>query len=120
MNATEKEKTRTAPAAPGPGRMTYAGQLRLALRLARRLARSRALARSVAIVFVAALLVMAMFITLRTLSLSGEQVADRDLGRFDAQVGSGSGVNLLPGDDIFVADLEARVRDVGVTDAEVS
>ncbi|GAB2953260.1 hypothetical protein GCM10023080_009920 [Streptomyces pseudoechinosporeus] len=99
--------------------MTYAGQLRLALRLARRLARSRTLARSVAIVFVAALLVMAMFVTLRTLSLSGEQVADRDLGRFGAKVGYGSGVTLLPGDDTFVADLEARARETGVKGAEI-
>ncbi|WP_171108360.1 MULTISPECIES: hypothetical protein [unclassified Streptomyces] len=121
MNARENatEKTSTAPAPPEPSRMTYAGQLRLALRLARRLGRSRAQARSVAIVFVAALLVMAMFVTLRTLSLSGEQVADRDLGRFGAKVGYGSGVALLPGDDTFVADLEARARETGVKDAEI-
>ncbi|MBD0842374.1 hypothetical protein [Streptomyces sp. TRM68416] len=100
-------------------RMTRSGQIRLALRLARRLARSRPLARSVSIVFVAALLVMAMFVTLRTLSLSGEQVADNELGRFGAKVGYGSGVALLPGDDTFVTDLRARLRDAGVTGAEV-
>lgn len=101
------------------GRVTLAGQVRLTSRLARRLARSRALARSVAIVFVAALLVMAMFVTLRTLSLSGEQVADNELGRFGAKVGYGSGVSLLPGDDTFLADLRSRVRDAGATDAEI-
>ncbi|MGC9543407.1 hypothetical protein [Streptomyces sp. UG1] len=101
------------------GRMTFTGQVRLALRLARRLARSRPLARSVAIVFVAALLVMAMFVTLRTLSLSGEQVADNEMGRFGAKVGYGSGVSLAPGDDTFLTDLGARVRQAGVPDAEV-
>ncbi|PJE97678.1 hypothetical protein CUT44_11125 [Streptomyces carminius] len=99
--------------------MTSADQFRLTLRLARRLARSRALARSVAVVFVAALLVMAMFVTLRTLSLSGDQVADGQLGRFDARVGYGSGVVLPPGDDTFVTELRTRVREAGVTGAEV-
>ncbi|GAB2732352.1 hypothetical protein [Streptomyces bullii] len=102
-----------------PAGTTYDGQLRLALRLARRLARSRALARSVALVFVAALLVMAMFVTLRTLSLSGDQVADNELGRYGAKVGYGSGVSLLPGDDTFVTDLRSRLRAAGATDADV-
>jgi hypothetical protein len=103
------------PSAP----LTHGDRVRLTFRLARRLARSRALARSVALVFVAALLVMAMFVTLRTLSLSGEQVADNELGRFGAKVGYGSGVSLLPGDDTFVEDLRSRLRAAGATDAEV-
>lgn len=122
MTATERATPRgttTAPAPPGPNGLTNAGQLRLALRLARRLARSRALGRSVAIVFVAALLVMGMFVTLRTLSLSGEQVADRDLGRFGAKVGYSSGVSLAPGDGTFVADLTAEVRETGAEGADV-
>ncbi|MEU1849093.1 hypothetical protein ABZ499_07300 [Streptomyces sp. NPDC019990] len=105
----------STPAAP----LTYGGRVRLTLRIARRLARSRALARSVGLVFVAALLVMAMFVTLRTLSLSGEQVADNELGRFQAKVGYGSGVSLRPGEHTFVEDLRTRLRTAGVTGAEV-
>ncbi|MGW0839344.1 hypothetical protein ACWD26_04115 [Streptomyces sp. NPDC002787] len=110
---------RTAHGRTPYGRMTFADRARLTSRIARRLARSRALARSVAIVFVAALLVMGMFVTLRTLSLSGEQVADNELGRFGAKVGYGSGVSLSPGDDTFLADLRSRVRDAGATHPEV-
>ncbi|MFF9778335.1 hypothetical protein ACF1HJ_32335 [Streptomyces sp. NPDC013978] len=116
---------RTTPARTAPpgttayGRMAFADRARLTARLARRLARSRALARSVAIVFVAGLLVMGMFVTLRTLSLSGEQVAQNELGRFGAKVGYGSGVSLPPGDDTFLADLRSRMRDAGASDAEI-
>ncbi|MFD0782823.1 hypothetical protein ACFQZ8_02615 [Micromonospora azadirachtae] len=94
------------------------GQFRFALRLARRLARSRDLARSVVIVMVAGLFVMAMFITLRTLSLSGAQVADRDLGRFGASVGYGT-VALAPGENQFAQDVRAHALRAGLTDAEV-
>jgi hypothetical protein len=90
----------------------------LALRLARRLSRSRALIRSNAVVFIAALFVMAMFIVLKTLSLSGAQVADRDLGRFDASVGYGS-IQLPPGDEAFVPELRSRVQGAGITDAMI-
>lgn len=115
---TRATHTRTAPGPQPPGRpMTFAGRARLTTRLARRLARSRALARSVAIVFVAGLLVMGMFVTLRTLSLSGEQVAENELGRFGAKVGYGSGVSLPPGDATFLTDLRSRVHDTGATDA---
>lgn len=95
-----------------------AAQFRLATQLGRRFARSRALAKSTSIVFVAALFAMAMFITLGTLSLSGEQVADRDLGRFDSSAGYGS-VVLPPGEDEFSDELHARVRATGVADALV-
>jgi hypothetical protein len=67
---------------------------------------------------VAGLFVMAMFISLRTLSLTGAQVADRDLGRFSASVGYGS-IMLPPGEDRFVQDVRARTMRLGVTDAEV-
>ncbi|MEU0589005.1 hypothetical protein [Streptomyces sp. NPDC006132] len=103
----------TAPADPA-----MKGQPRLAFRLARRLSRSRALIRSTSMVFIAALFVMAMFIVLKTLSLSGEQVADRDLGRFDASVGYGS-IQLPPGDGAFAPELQSRVKDVGITDAMI-
>jgi hypothetical protein len=91
-------------------------QLRFVLRLARRFTRSQALARSTMIVFISALFVMAMFITLKTLSLSGAQVADRDVGRFDASVGYGS-VVLPPGDDIFGATLRERAIAAGASEA---
>ncbi|MFD5479616.1 UbiA prenyltransferase family protein [Streptomyces hawaiiensis] len=97
---------------------TSTGRPALAFRLARRLSRSRELVRSTTMVYVAALFVMAMFIVLKTLSLSGAQVADRDIGRFDASVGYGS-IQLPPGDDAFVPDLTERVRAAGVTDAMV-
>ncbi|MDT0570621.1 hypothetical protein RM704_24720 [Streptomyces sp. DSM 3412] len=117
-----QDRTTPSRTAPGPaayGRMAFADRVRLTARLARRLARSRALARSVVIVFVAGLLVMGMFVTLRTLSLSGEQVAQNELVRFGAKVGYGSGVSLPPGDDTFLADLRSRMRDADATDAEI-
>ncbi|RYJ20637.1 putative ABC transporter integral membrane protein [Streptomyces sp. L-9-10] len=94
------------------------GEPRLAFRLARRLARSRALIRSTSMVFVAAFFVMTMFIVLKTLSLSGTQVADRDMGRFDASVGYGS-IRIPPGDDAFTSALRERMQGAGVTDAQV-
>ncbi|MEU7980102.1 hypothetical protein AB0B63_16410 [Micromonospora sp. NPDC049081] len=93
-------------------------RLRFVLRLARRLIRSRELARSASIVFVAGLAIMAMFVTLRTLSLSGAQIADRDLGRFGASVGYGS-IVLPPGEDQFVPDVQAQALRAGLTDSEV-
>ncbi|MEU5826168.1 hypothetical protein [Micromonospora tulbaghiae] len=93
-------------------------RLRFVLRLARRLIRSRELARSASIVFVAGLAILAMFVTLRTLSLSGAQIADRDLGRFGASVGYGS-IVLPPGEDQFVPDVQAQALRAGLTDSEV-
>lgn len=93
-------------------------RLRFVLRLARRLIRSRELARSASIVFVAGLAIMAMFVTLRTLSLSGSQIADRDLGRFGASVGYGS-IVLPPGEDQFAPDVRAQALRAGLTDSEV-
>ncbi|MFJ9889502.1 hypothetical protein ACIQRW_27105 [Streptomyces sp. NPDC091287] len=60
-------------------------QPRLAARLAWRLGRRQGQwIGASSTVFVAGLFTMAMFIALSTLSLSGAQEADRDLGRFDA------------------------------------
>jgi hypothetical protein len=88
------------------------------LRLTRRLARSRELAQSAAIVLVAGLFLTSMFIVLRTLSLSGDQVVQRDLGRFGASVGYGS-IVLTPGDDQFVPQLRDRADKAGLNGAEV-
>ncbi|KKK07014.1 hypothetical protein [Micromonospora sp. HK10] len=95
-----------------------AAQLRFALRLTHRFVRSRETARSALIVLLAALFLMGMFVTLKTLSLSGAQVADRDLGRFNASVGYGS-IVLPPGDDTFVQEVRDRAAAVGATDAAV-
>ncbi|MEV1288657.1 hypothetical protein [Micromonospora sp. NPDC049679] len=61
---------------------------------------------------------MAMFVTLRTLSLSGAQIADRDLGRFGASVGYGS-VVLPPGEDQFTPDVRAQALRAGLADSQV-
>jgi hypothetical protein len=92
--------------------------VRFAVRLARRFTRSRALARSTSIVCLAALFLMAMFVTLATLSLSGEQVAERDLGRFGAAVGYGT-ISLRPGDETFSRDVAQRANGTGASDVMV-
>ncbi|MEV4173704.1 hypothetical protein [Nonomuraea sp. NPDC049709] len=81
---------------------------RYTARLTSRFMRSRALVLSTSIVFLVTMCLMAMYVTLDTLSLSGRQVADRDLGRFDAAVGYGS-IALQPGDDSFGADVMGRL-----------
>ncbi|MER7420731.1 hypothetical protein ABT346_28770 [Micromonospora peucetia] len=95
-----------------------AAQMRFALRLTQRFTRSRELARSTVIVFLAALFVMAMFVTLKTLSLSGAQVAERDLGRFDSSVGYGS-IRLPPGEDTFAQAVHEKAKTAGASDATV-
>lgn len=92
--------------------------LRFCIRLAARFARSSAIARSTSIVFVAGLFLLAMFVTLQTLTLSGEQRAERDLGRFGASVGYG--IVAQPGDEAVVKDLLRAARKAGATDAMVS
>ncbi|MGI5272492.1 hypothetical protein ACQEUU_25275 [Nonomuraea sp. CA-218870] len=76
--------------------------------LTSRFMRSRALVLSTSVVFLVALCLMAMYVTLATLALSGRQVADRDLGRFGAAVGYGS-IALEPGDGSFGADVMGRL-----------
>lgn len=90
----------------------------LTLRLALRIARSRELARSASIVMVAGLFVMAMFIALRSFSLSGDQVVQRDLGRFGASIGYGS-IVLPPGDDWFAPAVRERADQAGLTGAQL-
>lgn len=69
-------------------------------------------------VVIAALFVTTMFVVLSTLSLSGKQVADRDLGRFGAAVGYGT-VALSPGDERAVDAFAAAAADSGASDAMV-
>jgi len=91
----------------------------IALRLAARFARSSGLATSVSIVFSAAAFLLAMFIVLHTLTLSGSQIADRDLGRFGASVGYGALV-ARPGDRTVDARLARAAHAAGATGAVVS
>ncbi|WP_306214340.1 hypothetical protein [Actinoplanes sp. RD1] len=93
-------------------------ELRLAARLARRFCRSRTTALSTSLVAVAAAFVLAMFVILGTLSLSGSQVAERDLGRFGASAGYGS-VVAAPGDGTVARDFYDRVAATGARDVTV-
>jgi hypothetical protein len=80
--------------------------------------RSPAIARSASAVFVAGLFVQAMFVVLQTLTLSGAQIADRDLGHFGATVGYGT-IGVQPGDARVADDLLRAARTAGATDAMV-
>lgn len=92
--------------------------LHMMARLARRLARSHGLAKSTSVVFIAVVFVMAMFVVLASMSLSGDQVVARDLGRFGATVGYGS-IQLPPGEDGFVPALYEQAGNAGATGAMV-
>jgi hypothetical protein len=92
--------------------------MRFCVRLAVRFARSLATARSASIVFVAAAFLLAIFVTLQSLALSGRQMVERDLGRFGAFVGYGA-IVALPGDDRVTPDLLSAARGAGATDAMV-
>lgn len=69
-----------------------------ALVLARRFARSRSLRASTLIAFVAAAVVTALFVVLQAQTLTGDQIAERDLGRHGAFAGFGVG-SVGPGSD---------------------
>lgn len=101
------------------GSATPRAGLRFCIRLGARFARSSALARSASIVLVAGMFVLAMFVTLQTLTLSGAQIVQRDLGRFGASVGYGT-IAARPGDDAIVRDLLRAARRAGATGAMVS
>ena len=92
--------------------------LGFSVRLARLFARSSALARAASIVFVTGTFLLAMFVALETLALSGSQVVERDLGRFGASVGYGT-IVIPPGDGGVVEDLLRAARNAGATDAMV-
>lgn len=79
---------------------------RITISLARKFLRSGSLARSTIIVFATAALTVGMYITLSAFSLSGEQIADRDLGRYSTSAG------------LAVAGIQ--VGQAGVTDAVVT
>lgn len=81
-------------------------RLRITISLARKFFRSGSLARSTVIVFATAALTVGIYITLSAFSLSGEQIADRDLGRYSTSAG------------LAVADVQ--VGQAGLTDAVVA
>jgi len=95
------------------GRLARVG---LWVRLARRFMRTAPTRRSAGIVLVATMLLMALFVALKGFSLSGEQVVQRDLGRFTSRVG----LTNIDGDDAAALDrARAAARRAGATDAMV-
>jgi hypothetical protein len=93
-------------------------RVRFTVRLAVRFARSSALRRPAGIVFVAGAFVLAMFVTLQTLTLSGAQVVQRDLGRFGAYMEGGAVAQ--PGDGTVVPTLLRAAQRGGAIDPVVS
>lgn len=93
-------------------------RLRLPLVFARRFARSRDLARSSTIVAVLALFLLSMYVLLESMTLSPQQVVDRELGRFDRSTGLLQ-VSLPPGEADLVRRLDAAVREAGADDVLV-
>lgn len=87
-------------------------------RLAARFARSTATARAASIVFVTAAFLLAIFVTLQSLALSGPQMVQRDLGRFGASVGYGT-IVARPGDDRVTSDLLRAASRADATEAMV-
>lgn len=97
--------------AGGPG-------LGLAVLLAGRFLRSRAMALGGLPVLVAAAFVVAMFVVLGSLALSGAQLVQRDLGRFGASTGFGV-LEAAPGDATAVGQMEEAARRAGASDVLV-
>lgn len=87
----------------------------LAVGLMRRFVRSPRMWTPAPFVFVAGAFVMAMYVGLATLSLTGIQVADRDLGRFDFSAGYGT-IVLDPGEGQPLDALDTDLRRTGVSD----
>lgn len=92
--------------------------LRLPLVFARRFARSRDLARSATIVAVSALFLLSMFVLLELMTLSPQQVIERELGRFDRSTGL-LNVSLPPGEAGLVRRLDTAAREAGADDVMV-
>ncbi|WP_405503192.1 hypothetical protein [Streptomyces anulatus] len=91
-------------------------QPRLAARLAWRLGRRQGQwIGASSTVFVAGLFTMAMFIALSTLSLSGAQEADRDLGRFD--VLASAEMTLPPGSKTPAPAMAGAARQAGANES---
>jgi hypothetical protein len=92
----------------------------LIVSLARKFARSRSLALSTVVTLASAAVLVGMFIAMKAFTLSGEQVANRDLGRFSAQLDMSTVSNLRPGDSRFPDAVLRSARAAGARDAVVS
>ncbi|TQM85391.1 hypothetical protein FHX81_7871 [Saccharothrix saharensis] len=90
------------------------------MKWAPRFLRDRTALRASAVVFVVAAFLVAVHVVLQAFSLSGEQVAERDLGEFDAAVGLGAVAAVRPGDGALAEDVRDAVRAAGTPDAAVS
>jgi putative ABC transport system permease protein len=94
--------------------------LNLPFLLARRFARGRLVARSSVIAFFIALFVTAMYITLNAFTLSGDQVVERDLGRFDARADLSGVAQFQPGDGRVVQALDAMKTESGASELDAA
>ncbi|MEU8332226.1 hypothetical protein [Micromonospora sp. NPDC048839] len=61
-----------------------------------------------------------MFVTLKAFTLSGEQVAERDLGRFSHSAELSGLTSIKPGEGEIDADLRKAVSETGATDVMVA
>ena len=95
-------------------------ELRFAIRLSRRFGRSRVLRRSCAVVAVSSAFLVIMMMVLSALTLTGGQVADRDLGRFGAYAGFGALPAVAPCDGLTLAGLQRAARVAGGQDVMVT
>lgn len=94
---------------------------KLVASLARKFIKSRSLALSTIVPFTTAVVVVAMFVVMKAFTLSGEQVVDRDLGRFSNALDmSRVAVSSPPGDDRLPEAVVAASQSTGVTDAVIS
>lgn len=90
--------------------------VRLVLVLGRRFLRDRAQAQFALIAFVSSAFLITMVITLAAFSPSGDQVVERDLGRFGHSLSVGNLGGIRPGDDQLVRDVVAAGRAAGAAD----
>lgn len=86
------------------------------VRLARRFMRTAPTRRSAGVVLVVTVLLMALFVALKGFTLSGEQVVERDLGRFTSRIGL---TNIDANDAAALDRARAAARRAGATDAMV-
>jgi hypothetical protein len=91
-------------------------RLGLPLILARRFFRGRSLPRTSLVMFAVAVFLIGMFVTLQAFTLTGSQVVERDLGRFDSATDLGSITTVKPGDGGLTRDLVAAMAEAGVED----
>jgi hypothetical protein len=92
---------------------------RLVLSVARKFMRSRTVASSTAVLLVVSALMIAMFIMLRAFTLSGEQMVERNLGRFETGAELSELVAPRPGDGRAQQAILSAARAAGARDPMV-